>query len=141
MGYDMTTFWIILGIVLLIGEMLTGSFFMAFIAMGSFAAALVASLDQPFYLQALAGAILAIVGVMTLRKSIQRKFLKTIHLKADIGNEIVVDHEIAPHKQARITYQGTTWQATNLDHETLKQGDRVEIVGIDGNTLLIRKSH
>lgn len=141
MNYDMTTFWIILGIVLLISEMLSGSFFLAFIAMGSFAAALVASVDQPFYAQALVGAMFSIIGVMALRRPLQQKFLKQINLKADIGVEITIDQEIAPHKQARITYQGTTWQATNLDSETLKQGDRVEIVGIDGNTLLIRKSH
>jgi membrane protein implicated in regulation of membrane protease activity len=60
-------------------------------------------------------------------------------MNADIGKEIHVDQAMPPHQQTRITYQGTSWLATNLDSEALKQGDRVVIVGVDGNVLLIRK--
>ena len=84
-------------------------------------------------------AITSVAGVFTLRKKIQKKLLKSITLSADIGKEIRVDESIAPHKQTRITYQGTTWLATNLGTDEIKQGDCVVIVGIDGNVLLIRK--
>jgi membrane protein implicated in regulation of membrane protease activity len=134
------TVWIVLGIMLLTGEMLTGSFFLIFISLGAFAAALIATLGLPVAIQFVAAGLVSIVGVLTLRKPIQTRLFKSISLSADIGQEILVDQAIAPNQRARITYQGTSWQAANLGSQELKQGDRVVIVGIDGNTLLIRKS-
>ena len=57
----------------------------------------------------------------------------------DIGKEIQIDQIILPQQTVRITYQGTNWSATNLDIHDLQRGDHVIIVGIDGNTLLLRK--
>jgi inner membrane protein len=139
MNLSPQTIWIIAGLIILIGEMLTGGFFMLFIALGSFAAALVASLGYANHIQGLTCAVISILGVVTLRKPIQKRLLKSISVAADIGKEIQVDQAIAPHQQTRITYQGTSWLATNLSSRELKQGDRVVIVGIDGNVLLIRK--
>jgi membrane protein implicated in regulation of membrane protease activity len=139
MTMDPLSLWLIAGLVLLISEMLTASFFLVFIALGCFAAALASSLGAPLWLQSVACAAIAVSGVLTLRKAIQKRLLKSISLSADIGREIRVDEAIAPHQQTRITYQGSSWLATNLGTEKIKQGDHVMIVGIDGNVLLIRK--
>lgn len=139
MPFDLLTIWIAAGIVFLIGEMLTSSFFLFFIALGCFAAGLAASLGQPYFVQTLAFALVAIAGTVLLRKPIQQRLLKSININADVGREIKTDQAITPRGQARITYQGTSWQATNLGETEIAQGDRVVIVGIDGNTLLIRK--
>lgn len=139
MSLQAPTIWIIVGILLIIGEMLTASFFMLFIAIGSFAAALTATLGASYFSQGVTCAVVSILGVWLLRKPIQQKLLKNINVQADIGKEIQVDQAMAPHQQTRITYQGTSWLATNLDSESLKLGDRVVIVGIDGNVLLLRK--
>lgn len=140
--FDAHTIWILGGIVLLILEMLSGTFVLMFVALGFFAAGLCSSLNRfgsMYGLQAVICAVVSILGVLLLRKPIQKKLLRSISLNADIGKEIQVTQEIAPHQTTRITYQGTNWYATNLDSEALKQGDRVEIVGIDGNVLLVRK--
>lgn len=139
MNVDTATYWIIGGIILLISEMLTGGFFMIFLAVGFFAGALAASLNLNSTSQVVACAVVSVVGGLTLRKPIQKRLLKTITISADIGKEIRVDQAIDPHKTTRITYQGTSWNATNLGDQALKEGDHVTIVGIDGNTLLIRK--
>lgn len=138
-GINSLTLWLVLGILLLIGEMLTTGFFLLFIAIGCFAAALGASMGATYLVQGVICALVSILGVWFLRRPIQQKLLKSVNLSADIGKEIQVDQAIGPHQQTRITYQGTSWSATNLGNEDLKQGDRVSIVGIDGNTLLIRK--
>lgn len=139
MTWDLFTLWTVAGVGLLIAEMLTGSFVLVFIALGCFAGSLMASAGQPATLQILTVAAVSVLGAWFLRRPIQKRFLKAINLNADIGREIQIDQAIAPHQQTRITYQGTSWMATNLDAEALKQGDRVVIVGIDGNILLIRK--
>ena len=139
MNFDLQTIWIAGGILLIIGEMMTAGFFLLFIALGCFAAALSASLNSSYFTQGLICSIVSVLGVVLLRKPIQKRLLKGISISADIGKKILVDHPMPPHKQSRISYQGTTWFATNLDSEDIKKGDRVIIVGIDGNILLIRK--
>jgi membrane protein implicated in regulation of membrane protease activity len=139
MALNMSNYWVIAGIALMVGEMLTGGFFLVFIALGCFAASLVAAIGQPMALQMVACALVSIVGVGALRKSLQRKMLKSISLNADVGKEIQIDQAIPPHQRARITYQGTQWEANNLGSEGIKVGDRIVIVGIDGISLLIRK--
>lgn len=133
--------WIILGIILLIAEMMTASIFLIFIALGCFAAAL-ADLIQPNHIALELGiaGVVSVLGAVFLRRPLQKKLLKDLNLKADVGREIQVENPIGAHQTTRVTYQGTTWQATNLDDSELKSGDRAMIVGIDGNTLLIRKS-
>jgi len=139
MNLDPLSIWLFAGIILLIGEMLSASFFLIFISIGCFAAAMAASLHAPVWSQVVICAVISVLGTLTLRKAIQKKLLQTISLQADVGREIRVDEAIAPHQQTRITYQGTSWLATNLGTEDIRQGDHVVIVGIDGNVLLIRK--
>jgi membrane protein implicated in regulation of membrane protease activity len=136
---DLLSIWLIAGLILLITEMVTSGFFILFIAIGCFAAALTASLHGPLWVQTVVCAIVSVVGMLTLRKPIQKRLLKSLHIEADIGKEIRIDSPIGPHQQARITYQGSTWLATNVGADSLSQGDHVTIVGIDGNILLIRK--
>ncbi|MCC7460470.1 MAG: NfeD family protein [Proteobacteria bacterium] len=142
MTIDSTMIWIILGLVLLIAEMATGTFTLIFIALACFATALVSffpGMDSNYTIQITTCSIVSVLGVVLLRKPLQNKMLKSLSLKSDIGKELLIDHGIHPHGTARIGYQGTTWQATNLDAEEMRKGDRVCIVGMDGNTLLIRK--
>ena len=137
---ELLNFWLIAGLVLLVAEMLTGGFFLMFIAIGAFAAALTASFGGVFAAQAIIGSAVTIVGLLVLRKPIQKKLRETsASVKNDIGKEILVDQVIMPHKQGRITYQGTTWQTTNIGHEPIMVNDHALIVGLDGNILLIRK--
>jgi membrane protein implicated in regulation of membrane protease activity len=142
MNIDSSVVWVVLGFALLVIEMFTLTFTLLFIALGCFVAGLISffpNFSSSYSIQIAACAIFSIVGLMGFRKQLQSRMLKSITLKADIGKEILIDHNIQPHSTARITYQGTQWQATNLDADELKKGDRICIVGIDGNTLLIRK--
>jgi len=140
MTVDSVNLWILVGLGLLIAEMLTGGFFMMFVAIGAFAAALTASFGGPLAAQAILGSGVAIVGMVTLRAPIQRKLREQAgSVVNDIGKEITVDQEIGAHKQARITYQGTSWLTTNIGSEPIRQNDHAIIVGLDGNVLLVRK--
>jgi len=139
MNMDPSVIWIVLGLTLLILEMVTLTFILVFIAVGCFAAGLISYFTPVYAIQIVSCAVVTLIGLFGFRKQLQSRMLKSITLKADIGKEILIDHGIHPHQTARITYQGTSWQVTNLDPEEIKKGDRVCIVGIDGNTLLIRK--
>lgn len=142
MSIDASIIWVVLGIALLILEMATLTFTLIFIALGCFAASIISffpQLSSSYALQIGVCALISVVGLFGFRRQLQSHMLRSITLKVDIGKEILIDHSIHPHQTARISYQGSSWQATNLDPEELKKGDRVCIVGIDGNTLLLRK--
>lgn len=132
--------WLIAGILLLIAEMVTGTIVLIFISIGCFFAALTAMLAPDMLTaQFIVCAVVSVVGTFALRKPLTRRLLKTTSLQADVGKEILIDANIEPHKRSRITYQGTTWEATNIGTVSVQNGDHVTIVGIDGNVLLIRK--
>jgi membrane protein implicated in regulation of membrane protease activity len=132
---------LVIGIILVISEMLTGGIFLIFIALGAFSSALVSSLGQGYTAQGIVCAIVSVLGVILLRKPIQRKFLKGINIKADLGTEILVDNSLQPNTKSRISYQGTTWDALNIDSVEINKNDKVRIIGIDGNVLLLKKSN
>ena len=132
--------WLIVSLILLIAEMMTGTIFLIFISMGSLVAALTAMLaPESLALQSIVCAVVSLLGFFALRKPLQRKLLRANNLQADIGKEILIDTHIEPHHRSRITYQGTTWEASNVGTDKIQNGDHVTIVGIDGNILLIRK--
>ncbi len=132
--------WLIAGLVLLIAEMATGTIVLIFISLGCFVAALASMLYPDSYtLQLISCAVVAVVGTFLLRKPLTRRLMKSSSLQADVGKEILIDTDIEPHKRSRISYQGTTWEASNIGSDSVRNGDHVTIVGIDGNVLLIRK--
>lgn len=132
--------WLIAGLLLLIAEMMTGTIFLIFISMGCFVAALTGMLvPDSLAIQSIVCATVSLLGFFALRKPLKRKLLKATSLQADIGKEILIDTDIEPHQRSRITYQGTTWDASNIGTDKIQNGDHVTIVGIDGNILLIRK--
>ncbi len=137
---DTSLIWLISGLILLIAEMTTGSIVLIFIAFGCFTSAAISIIaPESLTLQIVVCAVVSLLGGLLLRKPIKRRFLKSTNLQADVGREILIDADIEPHKRNRITYQGTTWDATNIGTENIKNGDHVSIVGIDGNILLIRR--
>lgn len=132
--------WVIIGTVLLVAEMMTGTVVLVFFALGAFCASLsTLLLPDLANFSYLICALVSVLGFWLLRDPIKTRLLKTTKLSVDVGKEILIDQNIPPYQQARINYQGTTWQANNIGMDEIRQGDRITIVGIDGNILLIRK--
>lgn len=133
--------WLIAGLVLLISEMLTASFYLVFIALGCLVAALAATLGTPLWVQTVIAAGFSMLGATALRGMVQRRLVKASGIQSDLGQQLRADEAIAPHQQARINYQGSSWLATNMGLEPIQRGDHVSIVGVDGNILLVKKVH
>lgn len=134
------TLWVVLGTCLLVAEMLTGTFFLLFFALGAFSASLLAlfGLDS-FPLQIVICGVVSIAGFFVLKKPLQKKMLKAASVQNDLGQRIQVDQAISISQIARVSYQGTTWEARNVGTESLNKGDWALIVGTEGHTLLLKK--
>ncbi len=137
---DPVIVWIVAGFLLVIGEMLTGTFYLLFIALGCFAAAGTAQVQAPFLMQALVCAGVSVLGVFVLRKPLQKKLLKTLEVQNDVGRTLTVDSTIMAGKKSSVTYQGSLWNAENIGPSDLNSGDQAIILKIDGNILQIKKN-
>ncbi|MBN2617427.1 MAG: NfeD family protein [Spirochaetales bacterium] len=112
-----TTFWLIIGIILLLSEFLIPGFTIFFFGVGAIITSLLLFFIDPlaniFWLQILIFLLVSISSLIFLRK----KFTNT--LKGDIykdrtdyiGDECKVIEKVTETTPGRISYMGTTWNA------------------------------
>lgn len=134
------TIWVVLGTCLLVAEMLTGTFFLLFLALGAFSASLLAlfGLDS-LPMQIVVCGLVSVAGFFILKKPLQKKMLKSASVQNDLGQRIQLDQSIAAGQTGRVSYQGTTWDARNVDTQALSKGDSALIAGTEGHILLLKK--
>ena len=130
--------WACLGIALVIGEMLTGTFILLFFGASALVVAglrAVGIVDSLIW-EIILFSVLGVAATVVLR----RKFGKA--LKPSEGFEsdktLVLSIDINPGESATIDYQGSKWNATNTSHEVLKSGRTVHIVRMEGVRLFIK---
>lgn len=136
--------WVITGFVLVIAELVTGTFYLLVIALGAFVAALVAWLGGNELVQAAVGGVVAIAGAVFVRQWHRRNrpdedggtsFL-------DRGQPVVLEGwtNEAAHI-ARVKYRGASWDARLArPAEHPAPGATLYIEGHEGNTLVVAPS-
>jgi len=138
---DLWLIWIVAGFVLVIAELVTGTFYLLVIAVGAFAGALVAWLGGNVLVQAAAGSAVAILGAVLVHH------WHAAHNKADAGRANFLDRGQAVvlegwkdegSRIARVKYRGAWWDARLAraeDHPA--PGTTLYIEGQEGNTLVV----
>ena len=111
---ELWVLWIIVGMVLVIAELVTGTFYLLVLGVGAFAGAVVAWAGGNALLQALAGGAVAIGGAWFVHH------WHEAHRKADEGRSNFLDRgqpvvlEQWANESAglaRVKYRGTSWDA------------------------------
>jgi membrane protein implicated in regulation of membrane protease activity len=132
--------WIAVGLVLLIIEVFTLSFVVLFFGIAALAVALFKFTTNTNNL-ALELVIFAVLGVSCLlgfRNKLRQTFNKGARVNTDASTIIDLSESVAPHKNAKIEYQGTLWDAYNDSDLHLKAGEKAIIVRTDGIKLIIK---
>jgi membrane protein implicated in regulation of membrane protease activity len=136
--------WLILGVLLLIVEVMTGGFWIGFFGIG---AIVTSALVWSSVIQGMNGQIAAFLGFSGLPLILLRKSLvRWLDRKAPgatvgdaTGQTAVVVQEIAPDSVGRVEYQGSTWDAESQAGERLPEQTRVRIMRQDGTRLYVRR--
>lgn len=133
---DAYLLWAVIGIVLIIVEMLTGTFYLLVLGVAALAAAAAAYLGQSLWVQAVITAAVAVVGVILIKR-----FRGTGRLAADrgldIGQTVVLDSWISEADGlARVTYRNAQWEA-RVTGERVPGGKVFYIHAMDGSTLSV----
>ena len=139
MDYDLM--WLIAGFVLVIAELVTGTFYLLVLGVGAFAGALVAWLKLGFWLQAVAAAVVTVAGVMWVRRR-PRSGQDAPMASLDVGQVASFESwSDQPAGRARMRYRDTQWDAqVEGDAGTPVHGDPFYIVSVEGSTLRVSRT-
>lgn len=140
----MTLFWVVLAVVLAGAEIFTGTFILVMLAVGAGAAAVVAGLDGPVLLQALAFVAVSALALLGLRPTLQRHLHASAE-SAPMGLEaiegsagLVLERVDLDHGLVKI--EGEMWSARPYDaSQTFEAGERVRVIEVRGATALVWK--
>ena len=141
----MAVLWLIGGVLLAIAELFTGDFILIMLAGGAFAAAGTAALGGPVALQALAFAVVSVLGLAAARPALKR------HLQQRGGDNTPIGVEALEGSEATVVEQvtsgagmvkigGELWTARAYDAtQVIDAGARVRVVEVKGATALVWK--
>ncbi len=138
--------WIVLGIVLLAGEVLTpGGFYIFFFGASAICVGLLKLLGftQGLISEGLLFAGLAVCGVAFLRKPLMEKFQPAAGSHPDedrlVGEMAVVLQEIPAGGIGKVELRGSVWNAMNEGEAPLAPPERCRVVRVEGLTLHVRR--
>ena len=132
--------WAIIGLVLVITELLTGTFYLLMLGIAAFGAALAAWLGFEFGTQAVVAGVVAgagCYGVHLYRAKNSAGQMPPIDAGMPASFENWVD---AGARLARVRYRGASWDARVEGTETVEPGAMLVVLAADGNTLKVAKN-
>lgn len=139
---DMGALWLLIGAALIAAEMLTFTFYLLWLGVGAWAAAVVGFLyPDGFYAQLLTAASVAFLLTLLTRPMTRR--LRSSRGYRDaidelVGREGYVVEPVGPGAPGIVKVGGETWSA--LSEETLAAGEKVRVVRRMTATLEVRRS-
>ena len=132
--------WTIVGLLLVISELVTGTFYLLVLGVAGLAGAAVAFLGLNFWGQAVVSAVIAVGGVVWIHQ--RRKLITPAAMPSpDAGQPVVWEswvHEA--DRRARVSYRGASWEAQVVGECAGQPGEVIYIRAVNGNTLEIAKT-
>jgi membrane protein implicated in regulation of membrane protease activity len=132
--------WGVLGLVLVIAELLTGTFYLVMLGVAAFGAAAGAGLGLGFAAQSVIAFLVAAAGcygVHVYRAKGKTQQMPPIDAGMPASFEAWID---AGARLARVRYRGASWDARVEGAEALEPGATVYVLAADGNTLKVAKT-
>ena len=132
--------WGVLGLVLVIAELLTGTFYLLMLGVAAFGAAVIAAFGQPFAVQSIVAFVVAgagCFGAHVWRAKNRTQQMPSIDAGMPASFESWVD---ASGRLARVRYRGASWDARIEGAEPVEPGATVYVLSTDGNTLKVTKT-
>ncbi len=141
MDWMQMIFWVMVAIGALAIDIATSSFMFIWFAIGAIAAIVAMVFNASIVTQVITfagvSAALMAVGYPIVKKTIKKTVSKTLTMEESyVGREFVITKDV--DVKANIKFEGIYWTVKNVG-KPLKAGDTVQIIGTEGNKLLIVK--
>ncbi|HHV36221.1 MAG TPA: NfeD family protein [Candidatus Cloacimonetes bacterium] len=135
--------WMILGILFIIIEIFDPSFFFISLGIGAILTGLIALLPIHIVAQIFIFAVLSFISFLFMRKLGKKVLAKSgpeTNVYGLIGQNAVVTKEIPAEGRGYAKIGGEEWVAVAEDgKEAFELGAKVEVMGIDGNKVLVKR--
>jgi len=133
--------WLIIGVILVLAEMLSGAFVLVMLGGAALVAALVASIGAGAIASGIVFAAVAAGGITLARPALVRHMHLGEHVKTNIdalvGGKAVVVATVNAHT-GQVKINGEVWSARSYDEtEVLEPGRSVTIMNISGATAVV----
>lgn len=137
---DPAYIWLVIGIVLVISELVTGTIYLLFIGISAIVGAGVAYLGAPFWVQAVVSAIVLTFGVIWIQR--HKRSVKEPGMRGlDIGQPVKWESWINQSDNlARVRYRDAHWDARISGEIHGEPGEVLYITAVDGATLHVAKT-
>ncbi len=132
---SMWLFWLLLALIALGGEVMTGTLVLLFAALGFGAASLIGWLGLPLAAQLVAASAGALGGWFWLFRRRHEKRKPTAPDSLDLGERVEV-LEWFDERRCRVRYRGSEWRGELVGERSGL--DRYHVVALDGVTIRIR---
>jgi membrane protein implicated in regulation of membrane protease activity len=141
-------FWLLVGILFLFAEVSTpGLFFFVAFAIGSFAAALLFFIGFSFVTQCLIGLVVSVISFLIIRILLKKYNFSDVtygdsrtNINALIGKPGILVSAIKEGSYGRVKVRGEEWSAQSGGRGEISKGEKVEVVAIKGNKLVVKVS-
>lgn len=132
--------WAAAGLILVIAELLTGTFYLLVLGIAALAGALVAFFGLGLWGQAIASAVIAVGGVIWIHQ--RRTRMEPAAMSSpDLGQPVSWESWLNERDRlARVRYRGASWDARVVGEGALQPGDMLYISAVNGNTLEVGKT-
>ena len=137
---DPAVVWAVAGLVLVIVELLTGTFYLLMLGVAAFGAALAAWLGLEFSGQAIVAVVISSIGcygvhVYKARNRAQQMAPIDAGMPASFERWLDVGARLA-----RVRYRGASWEARVEGLEAIEPGAMLYVLDTNGNTLRVAKN-
>lgn len=136
--------WIVMGLVLATGEILTpGGFYIVFFGAGAIVAGLLklAIPGTPLAIQGLTFVAVSVASLLLFRKPLLERFkvLSPVSRADDfVGETAVAMEEIGANGFGKAEMRGTSWNVQNLSPAPIPKGRRCRVERVEGLTLFVQ---
>jgi membrane protein implicated in regulation of membrane protease activity len=136
-------YWIIFGMLLMIGEIFTPSFLLASFGIGAFGGSLFAYWDFEFKVQLFVFSAVSMVVFFGIRPLYNKFFHKLddqrkTGVNALIGNNYKVTEDINNSENSgRVQIGSESWRARSENDEPFKMGEMIKVIKVEGSTLIV----
>jgi len=137
---DISLAWLIAGFILIIAELVTGTFYLLVLGLAALVGAGVGYASGAFVWQAVGAAVVAVAGVIWVNQ-FKKKMAPKRMRGLDVGQPAAFDSWVnkgAGH--ARVKYRDALWDAQVAGDASGEPGEILYITSVDGSTLKVSKT-
>jgi len=135
--------WILLGLALLLGELVTpGGFYIIFFGLGALAVGILAGFEiaGPVWFQVILFSVFSVITLWLFRGRLLGLTQASRRDDVDslVGETAIVTEEIPVQGIGKAEMRGTSWSARNIGEKPLARGERCKVKRVEGLTIFVR---